>query len=203
MNAVYAKTSSPRTIQKVRGSLLESILSTLESRPEATFTWFSAIDGDDVRTYKELCMGIYSIMHRNPTDPVASLAAGALFGRALTVDALAFLAGAVVSSKRLPQLRICALNDARQLIEVYADKGLNKVVDFQTIVPSLLVAMSDERRAVRERALAVLESIQKSTTKSDEADEIYGMDALYGTSSSGKADKARHSPSKGLPMTMI
>src|ERR1700761_586157 len=68
----------------------------------------------------------------------------------LADDALAFLVGVWLSAEGDAQLRRTALSHA--LAFIWAHKTTERVIDFQTVLPALLVALGDPDRIVRHQA---------------------------------------------------
>ena len=106
-------------------------------------------------------------------------------------DSLAFLAGiwsgADKNMKDDNQLRVIALQHASAFLQAHVDK--NDAVDYQTIVPLLLVPLSSANVVVREAALACVAQLR--TLSEHPFATVYKFDAIYIGSEGGQCLK-RH-----------
>ena len=99
----------------------------------------------------------------------------------LADDALAFLVGVWLSAEEDAQLRRTALSHALAFIS--AHDATEQVIDFQTVLPALLVALGDPDRGVRYQASNCVHLlVQLSTAK--QASGVYAFDTIYGESTS-------------------
>ncbi len=99
----------------------------------------------------------------------------------LADDALAFLVGVWLSAEGDTQLRRTALSHA--LAFILAHEATEQVIDFQTVLPALLVALGDPDRGVRHQASECVHLLaQLSTAK--QASGVYAFDTIYGESTS-------------------
>lgn len=95
--------------------------------------------------------------------------------------ALSFLVGVWLSAEEDAQLRRIALSHA--LAFILAHKATEQVIDFQTVLPALLVALGDPDRGVRHQASGCVHLLaQLSTAK--QASGVYAFDTIYGESTS-------------------
>ncbi|KAF8259327.1 armadillo-type protein [Lactarius quietus] len=131
--------------------------------------------------YVQLMRSIYKLSNSSSSlSAVPASLLGTQFIR-LADDALAFLMGVWLSAEGDAQLRRIALSHA--LAFILAHKAAEHVIDFQTILPALFVALGDPDRGVRHQACGCIHVIaQLSTAK--QASGVYAFDAIYGESTS-------------------
>ena len=109
----------------------------------------------------------------------------------LADDALAFLVGVWLSAEGDTQLRRAALSHALAFIS--AHKTTEQDIDFQTVLPALLVALGDPDRIVRHRASECVHLLaQLSNAK--QASRVYAFDTIYGESTSKSISDHRLDP---------
>jgi U3 small nucleolar RNA-associated protein 10 len=97
-------------------------------------------------------------------------------------DALAFLAGLWTSSpldNEGSQSRLTSLRHAAAFLE--AHKSMDDFVDFQTILPSLIVVLQAPDMQEREAASEYMAALLRLTAK--RFSTVYGFDTIYGESS--------------------
>ena len=96
----------------------------------------------------------------------------------LRESTLAFLVGILLSrSPATDRVRTHALLHILAFLRGHAESG----VDFQTILPSLITVLLDDRTDKRDRAL-VFESISLLSVPTKKK-QVYGLDTIYGQSS--------------------
>jgi len=93
-------------------------------------------------------------------------------------DALVFLAGIWLNAKSGDALLIAlALQHANVFLQAHISANVG--VDFQTIVPALLVALQNSEPNVRRAAVQCFVSLTKADQRFT---EVYAFDAIYGAS---------------------
>jgi U3 small nucleolar RNA-associated protein 10 len=95
-------------------------------------------------------------------------------------DALTFLVGVWLSEEDA-RLRRIALSHAFAFIAAY--EATETIVDFQTVLPALLVAFGDPDRGVRHQASECVQLITR-LSKAKQASGVYAFDAIYEKSTS-------------------
>lgn len=182
-NAIFSRPQSAKTLRRTRAALLLSAIAAV--RPVASSSW-SWLAGSD-EAYARLAQSIYRLAHTGTTAGAAGLAGtilSALFTTIVEDDTLAFLAK-VWTTESVQQLRVSALRDAAVFVKVQAMPEMGKVVDFQVVVPAVLVALMDAEKKVRQEAMQLL-AVLRETIPASTA-EVYGKDVFYGAAPSGES----------------
>ncbi|KAH9054895.1 hypothetical protein EDB87DRAFT_1644309 [Lactarius vividus] len=131
--------------------------------------------------YIQLMRSIYKLS--NSSSSLSTIPASLLRAQFINLadDALAFLVGVWLSAEGDAQLRRTALSHALSFI--LAHEAGEQVIDFQTVLPALLVALGDPDRGVRHRASECVHLLaQLSTAK--QVSGVYAFDTIYGDSTS-------------------
>lgn len=109
-----------------------------------------------------------------------------LFSR-LGDASLALLASVWTTSSTSTEVRLAALSHAHAFLSAFTAKDAKvRLVDFQTIIPSLLLALKDGEAVIRFEALQCFERISLITATIEASNsketrvEIYGFDTIYG-----------------------
>ena len=176
--------------------LSEDLSSTIFTRPKAARTtqravvaFFAALTrvqrtGDSFGlststfAYKTLAEDLYIWSNSSilPLDLSKALLRS-LFAQ-LGQDALVFFAS-VWTSTRPAGLRASALKHALAYIRAHSD--LQGGIDFQSIIPAILIALQDGDKSVRTSGVAVLQAVLDVSKSSD---NVYSLDTIYGDRSS-------------------
>lgn len=98
----------------------------------------------------------------------------------LADDVLTFLVGVWLSEEDA-RLRRIALSHAFAFIAAY--EVSETIIDFQTVLPALLIAFGDPDRAVRHQASECMQLIAR-LSKAKQASSVYAFDAIYEKSAS-------------------
>ncbi|GAA5990412.1 hypothetical protein JCM10908_007359 [Rhodotorula pacifica] len=189
---LYARQGDDRTARLVQGALIVGGLKSIHPVKEASWSWLSSSDAsEEVIEYRALCRGVYAAAHSHSGSKGSQALSNALletlFGVLVTEDAIAFLAAIYTDATVATELRVAALRDTAIFVEVLSAataKPKGKLVDWQVIVPSLVVALaniSDDKR-VRVEALKALEVAHASIKGGVNAKvgSVYGRDKFYG-----------------------
>ncbi|TFK48252.1 hypothetical protein OE88DRAFT_1664727 [Heliocybe sulcata] len=191
---VVQKPSSWNTTRRLQTAIL-ALVPVIVRPANLTIDWISETprrSGSDSADswsarYVELMRKVYNLANSASTLPVlTSSILRALFIN-LGDDSLAFLAGIWTSCAEgdenpdARRVREAALLHSAAFLA--AHDGTEKAVDFQTILPCLLVALQDTETAVRRAAVECI-SVIKSLSEAKEASSIYGYETIYGPSSS-------------------
>ncbi|KAF8154101.1 hypothetical protein B0H34DRAFT_800000 [Crassisporium funariophilum] len=182
--SIITKPSSKPTLHWIQIAIVVAI-SQIPRPGDLTLNWLiePAVDSvDRGDRYVHLMRFVYKLANVSTTLPVlASTLLQSLFIN-LKDDALAFLAGIWATRNanddNLQESRRIALLHAAAFLEadILEDDGM----DFQTILPALLVALQDPDSEIRQGALECISRIRilsDCTLKS-----VYRFDAIYGSS---------------------
>lgn len=133
---------------------------------------------DKATRYVSLKRTIYKVANSSASLPLLSTSIISSLFLSLKDDALVFLAGIVAHSFEVKANRgmcVAALRHAASFMTAQPN------VDFQAVLPSLIVAMMGADVDIREAALECVSIMAKNHK---ELTVVYGFDALYGESSS-------------------
>ncbi|KZT23010.1 hypothetical protein NEOLEDRAFT_1180414 [Neolentinus lepideus HHB14362 ss-1] len=192
--SVVQKPSSWNTTRRLQTAIL-ALLPVIVRPSHLRIDWISAAtrrscsDSADSRSgrYVQLMRKVYNFANSSSAQPVlTSSILRALFIN-LGDDSLVFLAGVWTSSDQseegmdLQRIREAALLHSAAFLAAHA--GTEKAVDFQTILPSVLVALQDTETGVRRAAVECI-SVIRNLSDAAEASSIYDCETIYGPSSS-------------------
>ncbi|GAA5827854.1 hypothetical protein JCM11251_007703 [Rhodosporidiobolus azoricus] len=188
--AVLAKPADDATVQKVRASLLVGAVKAVHPSQKAAWTWLAGSAEEE--QYRALSVAVYRLAHlhsgSNAATDLATQLLETLFSSLVTEDAVAFLTSLFTSTATSFDLRLAALKDAAVFVEVLSTataQPKGKLVDWQVVLPSLIVALADTEKRIRVEALRVLEKVRASLDPSKKVGAVYGRDKFYGSTSSG------------------
>lgn len=190
---VVLKPNSQTTLHRLQVSILAMI--PVVPRPSgATLDWVTAAsdapsdqNNNDTRgtRYIQLLRAVYALSNSSAKLPVLSLnLLRALFVN-LGDESLGFLVGIWLHPPRTGKgtdgdhLRTAALLHAAAFLEAHC--ATEHWLDFQTILPPLLVSLQNADRRVREAAVSCVHNLVKLVEKEPSA--IYAYDAIYGPAS--------------------
>ena len=136
------------------------------------------------RRYVELMRTVYYVASSSSSSPVISTALLQALFTNLKDDALAFLAGIWAGADKRArddeQLRAFALLHASAFLQAHIDE--NDGVDFQTILPMLLIGLSSPSGLVRQGAIKCMAQLQALSER--QLVTVYKFDGIYGVKES-------------------
>ncbi|EGF99404.1 uncharacterized protein MELLADRAFT_68623 [Melampsora larici-populina 98AG31] len=200
----YSKSSSEKLFSRISADTLLKALSQIHRPQDLAYCWFetngqpsnstSSTTGPNLASdILKLHYKLYSVGHSGGTN-----AKRGSLGRTLIVtllrhllgdESLIFLARIWTSSSYSIALRIMALQDAAAEIKALSpqntESGSRPCKDFQLLIPSILIALTDPVRSVRSAALELITSISESLVNGHEQStatetDIYAYDCFYG-----------------------
>ncbi|KAI0776755.1 hypothetical protein BD413DRAFT_469201 [Trametes elegans] len=188
--AVVLKPSSQNTLHRLQVALL-SVLPNIPRPAGARLDWIADLSAADTQAalYVQLQRDVYRLS--NSSVHLAALSTFllcALFAN-LADDALAFLVGiwlaANADSSDKPQdeqahIQYAALRHAGAFLEAHV--ATQHAIDFQTVLPAILLMLQSSDGSVREAASRCLGMVFK-TIHAKEAEAVYAFDAIYGLDS--------------------
>ncbi|KAF8626030.1 hypothetical protein AX15_005120 [Amanita polypyramis BW_CC] len=153
------------------------------SAPTITLDWMADLDITSMdmrgRRYVELMRLVYYIAS-SPSSPVLSTSLLHVLFINLKDEALGFLAGiwsgADKNSRDDEYIRTVALQHASAFLQAHIDE--NDGIDFQTVMPMLLVALSNPSISMRQAALECITRLRTLTER--QLVTVYKFDAIYG-----------------------
>ncbi|KAF8630264.1 hypothetical protein AX17_005450 [Amanita inopinata Kibby_2008] len=182
---IVVKPSSKSTLHWLQVAIISTI-PTISTPSGVTIDWAADLSTNfmDLRgqRYVELLRTVYYIANKASASPVLSTSLLHVLFINLKDDALAFLmgiwSGADKNAGDDDQLLVLTLHHASAFLQAHIDE--DDGVDFQTIVPSLLVVLSSRSTSVRHAALKCVSQV--STLAQRRLVTVYKFDAIYGSS---------------------
>ncbi|OCF41969.1 hypothetical protein I317_04161 [Kwoniella heveanensis CBS 569] len=180
LDAIYRKTTEARTTQMAVVSILAAAIKVVKPIDEST-TWLA---GDSptagpVAPYKVFSQELYSWSNSGVLPPsLAQVLLRALLAQ-LGEEALLFLASVWTSQSPLA-LRTASLRHATAFVSAYAGVKIEQGIDFQIMIPSVLVALRDSEKPIRAAAVDLLRAMALNAQASE---NIYALDTVYGSRS--------------------
>ncbi|KAK2465147.1 hypothetical protein APHAL10511_002839 [Amanita phalloides] len=169
------KPSSRSTLHWIQLAIIAAI-STIPA-PVPALDWTT--DLNSTSTYVELMRSVYYIANAS-SSPVVSMSLLHVLFINLKDESLAFLAGiwsgADGKTDDDEQLRLIALHHASAFLQAHIDE--DDGVDFQTIIPLLLISLSGRSGFVRQAALKCIPQLQ--TLAERKLVTVYKFDGIYG-----------------------
>lgn len=182
---VFGKPRSFKTTRRAKAAVLNSAIAALQPPKGSAWQW---LDDATSSSYQDSVTAIYRLAHTGTSPAATSLSTSllrSLFSNLVTADTLAFLASIYTDTSTPSRLKTVALQDAHTFVAAQI-----LPVDFQTCVPSALVALVDggakaDGKAVRSAAIDLLSAVHDAMPpKTTAATEVYARDVFYGSSSS-------------------
>ncbi|KZT03292.1 uncharacterized protein LAESUDRAFT_744673 [Laetiporus sulphureus 93-53] len=190
--AVVLKPNSEHTLQRLQTAILTMLPVT--PRPDGIKPdWLAPHDPQSVEAhadtrgirYVHLMRAVYYLSNSTASLPLLSTNLLRALFMNLADDALVFLAGvwtspSVKGDNGSMHVRVAALYHAVAFLEAHC--ATEHYIDFQTILPSILVALQDAELRVREAALECVAILAK-LAQAKEVSSIYAYDTIYGQTS--------------------
>ncbi|KAF7297329.1 U3 small nucleolar RNA-associated protein 10 [Mycena indigotica] len=173
------KTTSKTTTHWLQVSAL-ALIPTISRPADQTIDWF-AEDADTLPAlYVKLQRVVYKATSSTSRLPHVTIGLLSLLFVHLKDDALAFLAGLCVTDRDVDgAISVVALRHALAFLQ--AHKAESDGVDFQTIVPALIVCLQHPVAAVRIATLDCVEIL--NGLAENKFSTVYAFDVIYGTES--------------------
>ncbi|KAG8889028.1 snoRNA-binding rRNA-processing protein utp10 [Tulasnella sp. 332] len=174
--------SSSKTLHRLQANILA--LLPYIPRPESIqIEWLEGRSDlvsktDTASQFVKLTRSIYALV--NSASSFCPLATTLLQGVFVNIkdEALVFLVGVCTDEHSPPSLQRLALDHAKAFLLVQLASQTISAMDFQVIVPALLVALSSSDRSVRTVATECIECLHKM--HSDRRASVYAVDSIYG-----------------------
>ncbi|KAG5637085.1 hypothetical protein H0H81_005818 [Sphagnurus paluster] len=179
---VVAKPSSRSTIQRLQVAII-ALLPSIERPAGIALNWLGDASQASLSqrgsSYVQLCRKIYRLANASGSTPVFTTHILETLFTSLQGDSLAFLAGiwmAPIQAKAESLLRTVALSHAAAFLQAHVSE--DDGVDFQTILPALLVALQISEADARHAALACISHLCQLADR--KLTSVYSFDTIYG-----------------------
>lgn len=178
---IFSNSTLLKTLQRAQTLLLLTSTSSIAPPPSSSWEWLSTPTSSDQTSFVSLIKKVYSISHTGTTPSSKNLGSkllSSLLGdnHSINVDALSFFASIWIDLRNSDSLRRLALEEAGVFVMVNGEK------DWQIVVPSVVGALMDEHKGVREEAFKLLHRIKEGLG----GKEVYGRSVFYGVASSSE-----------------
>ncbi|KAM0786108.1 hypothetical protein ACM66B_006918 [Microbotryomycetes sp. NB124-2] len=183
-STVFTKPTAFKTSRRVEAAALLASVSTLQPLKGCNWKWLSTDVADEAAQYIKLARSIYAFAHTSSTHggrALATLLLRALFTRMLLDDSLAFFVSLYTSHETPIELQVAALNDSKTFVQAQQLPEVAKPVDYQAVLPSIVIALQSLNKKVRNAALDLLATLEQHAPPSSKT--IYGRDHIYGAAS--------------------
>jgi U3 small nucleolar RNA-associated protein 10 len=171
LEAVYTKPDATRTSRMASLSLINAVTQVV--RPAGTqISWLA----DGSTPFKTFTLLAYSWANSDHLPaPIARRLLRSVLAQ-IGEEAMVFFAS-VWTGPESAALRTAALRHAQSFLKAYSGPN-SEQVDFQLVLPALLVALQDAEKTVREAAAGLLKGLTASSSLA--ANGIYALDTFYG-----------------------
>ena len=194
-SAVSMKPSSQNTLHRLQVSVL-SVLPNFPRPSGVSLDWLAEYPLQQAGTitvdhrvarYIQLLRSVYRLSNSSASLPLLSTHLLRTLFINLGDDALSFLTGVWLTASGHSQdgegeahIQYAALRHAGAFLEAYVEA--KRTLDFQTVLPAMLVTLQSADAGVREAAVRCIAVIVKLSFAS-EAEGVYAFDAIYGAES--------------------
>ncbi|KAF7326662.1 U3 small nucleolar RNA-associated protein 10 [Mycena venus] len=148
-------------------------------RPTGVLDWFvdeSTVDSDG-SLHVKLMRAVYKLANSSASVPLITVGLLSELFVHLKDDALAFLAGLWTTClDSMPELCVMALRHALAFLQAHDSEADG--VDFQTILPALVICLQSTDASTRAAALGCI-AVQRNLTQ-QRFSTVYAFDAIYG-----------------------
>ncbi|KAJ7630018.1 hypothetical protein DFH06DRAFT_704991 [Mycena polygramma] len=176
---VVHKVTSKNTTHWLQVSILALLPSV--ARPAGVLDWFldEAASDSEGFLYVKLMRAVYKLSNSTSVVPLLTIGLLSELFSHLKDDALAFLAGVWTTClESAADICVVALRHAAAFLEAHKEEADG--VDFQTILPALIICLPSTDPEIRTAALDCI-SIQRDLTV-QRFTTVYAFDAIYGDS---------------------
>lgn len=203
---IYSKTSSSKCSNLLGSLLLISILSKFNSGKISQNKDICFLQTNDQINSNSnlfsLFRNIYSLTNNFKLNPTLAKTLLAMTFSSLGNSVLGFLTRIFTSSAdegSSTLLRLASISHCSAFLKAFlpSKEGETETpsIDFQTIVPALLIALSDEKDQVRWKAiecLQIVKEINERCKKQNGKVEVWEYDRIYGERESGEFSSCGH-----------
>lgn len=188
LNQILTKTWTPSTeVSAIHFSLL-SLASDLKKPAKLTVSWLCSEERSE---YADVILSLYKTFVGTVDMTPYEQMIEKLFELHLMTDSIEFLCNLWTDSTSSTLVQIRSLQIASANLQAFASQTKADAIDFQVVVPTLLIALSSPVKAMRETAVACIQTIAsiypriKTSGKKGKsvAAEIFKFDSFYGKTS--------------------
>ncbi|KAJ7270708.1 hypothetical protein B0H12DRAFT_1229192 [Mycena haematopus] len=179
---VVHKITSKNTTHWLQVDIL-ALVATIPRPAGLVLDWFASEAGSPVdpqgSLYVKLMRAVYKLGNSSFTTPLVTIGLLSELFSHLKDDALAFLAGVWTTSlSSAPDICVVALRHAAAFLEAHNEEADG--VDFQTILPAVIICLQNADPEIRAAALDCI-AVQRNLTE-QRFSAVYAFDAIYGKS---------------------
>ncbi|KAG9005674.1 snoRNA-binding rRNA-processing protein utp10 [Tulasnella sp. JGI-2019a] len=176
--SVVGKPNSNVTLQRLQASIL-ALLPCIPKPAGTQMEWLRAqSDSDTGSKFVKLTRDIYTLVNSaSALYPLATTLLRAVFVN-IKDDALLLLVGVCTDDSSPPFLQCMALNHAKAFLVAQSAVQTDSALDFQIIIPALLVALSSLDKSVRLAAIECIEVMQ--SMHRERRCGVYAVESIYG-----------------------
>lgn len=187
--SIINKSESEEAASRLKASTLLNLLKHVK-RPAGSLHWLAGDEhawGADTQQYARFLQFTFALIISLDIGPTYQSALQLTFEKHVGDDTLPFLAyvWTRTDENQSVRSRMAALNIARVFIKTYFSFQTGTLVDFQLLLPSLLVSLNHPQREVRLAGVACLEEVEKVYQQglANNVDaQVYKFDTIYGGS---------------------
>lgn len=179
--SVFSHAQSGKTLRRIRAATISIVIASVRPMKEVSWSWLAGKVTVEVQAYRNLATIIYHFVNTASksigSEGLAKKITRSIFTGVVGEDSLAFLAS-IWTLNGSAELSAIALRDAAAYVVARAAKGS---IDFQMLLPAVLVALQSNSAKVRTygmNLLTALESVIPSATA-----QVYGQEVFYGPTS--------------------
>ncbi|KAK3840885.1 MAG: hypothetical protein J3R72DRAFT_169855 [Linnemannia gamsii] len=167
---------------------LLSIVTDLKKPAKSSESWLSS---EPLSEYRTIVLSLYKVFVEPSRMTPYEQMIEKLFELHLNDDSIEFLCNVWTNASTPTLVRLRSLQIASAYLQAYTAKSVAEAPDFQVVIPTLLLALGDSSRSIRETALDCLNWVStlypkvKAAGKKGKgvAADVYRYDSFYGKSS--------------------
>ncbi|KAF9125924.1 HEAT repeat-containing protein 1 [Mortierella sp. 14UC] len=167
---------------------LLSIVTDLKKPTRSSESWLSS---EPLSEYRAILLSLYKVFVEPSRMTPYEQMIEKLFEIHLNDDSIEFLCNVWTDTSASTLVRLRSLQIASAYLQAYTAKSVAEAPDFQVVIPTLLLALGDSSKSIRETALDCLNSVSTLYTKvkptgkkgKGVAADVYRYDSFYGKTS--------------------
>ena len=173
---IYSKPTQAKTLAALQDHCLTGIRH-MKLAP-AIRHWIMPSDVNELEPARTALKGIYALVNSSALAPsTARSILHSIFGK-LRERSLVFLADTWSDERQPVEIRYSAATHGHAYLAACGDEQGKSRTDFQCLIPSVLVLLTDEDKTLREAGIALVKQLHAGM--GDVIEDIYAVDDLYG-----------------------